>query len=32
MRDGVYDGNAVSAQCGAAVMLKALQTAGDVHL
>jgi lysozyme family protein len=30
VRDGVYDPNAVSAQCGAAVMLKALQRAGDV--
>jgi lysozyme family protein len=31
VRDGVYDPNAVSAQCGAAVMLKALQVSGDVQ-
>lgn len=30
VRDGVYDPNALSKQCGAAVMLKALQNAGDV--
>ncbi|WP_156460715.1 hypothetical protein [Sphingomonas sp. Leaf339] len=30
VRDGVFDRNARSAQCGAAVMLKALQRAGDV--
>lgn len=30
--DHVYDPNAVSKQCGAAVMLKALQNAGDVKL
>ena len=30
VQDGVYDPNAVSAQCGAAVMLKALQLSGDV--
>jgi len=30
VRDHVYDPNAVSAQCGAAVMLKALQLAGEV--
>lgn len=30
VRDGVFDPNAVSKQCGAAVMLKALQNAGDV--
>lgn len=29
VRDHVYDPNAVSAQCGAAVMLKALQMAGE---
>jgi lysozyme family protein len=29
VRDHVYDPNAVSAQCGAAVMLKALQLAGE---
>jgi lysozyme family protein len=32
VRDGVYDANVVSAQCGAAVMLKALQVSGDVQL
>ncbi|MDU3097232.1 MAG: hypothetical protein E6708_27745, partial [Bradyrhizobium sp.] len=29
VRDHVYDENAVSAQCGAAVMLKSLQLAGE---
>jgi lysozyme family protein len=32
VRDGVFDRGAVSKQCGAAVMLKALQNAGDVKL
>ena len=32
VRDGVFDPNAVSRQCGTAVMLKALVTAGDVTL
>jgi lysozyme family protein len=32
VRDGVFDPNAVSKQCGTAVMLKALQNAGDVVL
>lgn len=32
VRDGKYDPNAASKQCGAAVMLKALQKAGDVRL
>jgi lysozyme family protein len=32
VRDGVYDPNFVSKQCGAAVMLKALLTASDVTL
>jgi lysozyme family protein len=30
VRDGVYDPNAVSKQCGAAVMIKALVQAGDI--
>lgn len=30
VRDGVFNRNAVSKQCGAAVMLKALQNGGDV--
>jgi lysozyme family protein len=30
VQDGVYDPNAVSGQCGTAVMLKALQLSGDV--
>ncbi|HEY8214169.1 MAG TPA: hypothetical protein VIG36_08590, partial [Methylocystis sp.] len=32
VRDHVYDPNAVSAQCGAGVMLKALQIAGEISL
>jgi lysozyme family protein len=32
VRDGVFDPNAVSKQCGAAVMLKALIASGDVSL
>lgn len=32
VRDRVYDANAVSRQCGAAVMLRALVDAGDVRL
>ena len=32
IKDGVWDANAVSAQCGAAVLLKALVTSGDVIL
>lgn len=32
VRDGKYDPNALSKQCGAAVMLKALQKAGDIAI
>ncbi|MDM0053522.1 DUF1353 domain-containing protein [Variovorax sp. J22R115] len=32
VKDGVFDANAVSKQCGAAVMLRALQAAGAVSL
>jgi lysozyme family protein len=32
VKDGVFNPNAVSAQCGAAVMLRALQNGGDISL